>query len=565
MPGSVGNDLPGRVLAGPLPAARCDRHGRERSGLRRRRQRLRRRVAVKVLHAALADDAGFLRRFRAEAQLAASLHHPNIVTVYDWGEDELPFMVLELLEGGSLRSMLDQGTGSRPAGGARRARRRVGARVRARARRAAPRRQAREPLVRRARRRARRRLRPRPRARRSELDRAGRRHARHRALRVARAGARGCSSTRVPICTRSRWCSSSRSPGTIPFAVRHHDRHAHRAHAASAASRPRSSARSQAVDRARGPARPRRPLSRRGDDAPGARRRRRSAAAARAARARGHGRPGRPAPDPRRRAPARRRRSSTRTRPSAPKPVGRAQPTGAARNRASRPGARRSCRSSSGRCPAPRSALAALGVRPGRAASRVGRGAGPRRAGRRPTRPRSPKHDGLTLRASEHAGVARSDGCRRSSQSPGSGSFTAGRSVHVVVSSGPAPVAVPAIVGQPWTKAKTAARQRRVLVRQPTAGRTATPYRRRRREREARRPARWSLPTHRSDRAVEGPRAGAGSRRASARRSQAAARAHALHLKPMHDERGRVLEHGARASRDQTLPPAGQDDRTGRR
>ena len=50
----------------------------------------------------------FLRRFRAEAQVAASLHHPHIVTVHDWGEDDVPFMVLELLEGGSLRSMLDQ-------------------------------------------------------------------------------------------------------------------------------------------------------------------------------------------------------------------------------------------------------------------------------------------------------------------------------------------------------------------------------------------------------------------------------------------------------------------------
>jgi serine/threonine-protein kinase len=67
-------------------------------------------VAVKVLHAALAEDAAFLRRFRAEAQLAASLHHPHIVTVHDWGDDDVPFMVLELLEGGSLRSMLDQGT-----------------------------------------------------------------------------------------------------------------------------------------------------------------------------------------------------------------------------------------------------------------------------------------------------------------------------------------------------------------------------------------------------------------------------------------------------------------------
>src|SRR5712692_1264127 len=68
--------------------------------------RLRRRVAVKVLHAALADDAGFLRRFRAEAHLAASLHHPNVMAVYDWGEDGVPFIVLELLTGGSLRGAL---------------------------------------------------------------------------------------------------------------------------------------------------------------------------------------------------------------------------------------------------------------------------------------------------------------------------------------------------------------------------------------------------------------------------------------------------------------------------
>ncbi len=77
--------------------------------------RLKRQVAVKVLHAALSDDAGFLRRFRAEAQVAASLHHPNIVSVYDWGEDDVPFMVLELLEGGSLRAMLDRGIRLTPA------------------------------------------------------------------------------------------------------------------------------------------------------------------------------------------------------------------------------------------------------------------------------------------------------------------------------------------------------------------------------------------------------------------------------------------------------------------
>src|SRR3954452_10439045 len=72
--------------------------------------RLRRRVAVKVLHAALADDDAFLRRFRAEAEAVAALRHPNIMNVYDHGEDDgSPYLVLELLGGGSLRSMLQRG------------------------------------------------------------------------------------------------------------------------------------------------------------------------------------------------------------------------------------------------------------------------------------------------------------------------------------------------------------------------------------------------------------------------------------------------------------------------
>ena len=71
---------------------------------------LRRRVAVKVLHAALAGDEPFLRRFRAEAQQAAALNHPNVMRVFDWGESEDgPYLVLEHLGGGSLRDMLDRG------------------------------------------------------------------------------------------------------------------------------------------------------------------------------------------------------------------------------------------------------------------------------------------------------------------------------------------------------------------------------------------------------------------------------------------------------------------------
>ncbi len=67
-----------------------------------------RRVAVKVLHAALAEDSQFVKRFRAEARAAAVLNHPNIVHVYDSGVDPA-FLVMEFVGGGSLRAVLDAG------------------------------------------------------------------------------------------------------------------------------------------------------------------------------------------------------------------------------------------------------------------------------------------------------------------------------------------------------------------------------------------------------------------------------------------------------------------------
>src|SRR5256885_3782227 len=108
-------DLTGRVLAGRYRLGAPIGTGASGRVYSAWDVRLQRKVAVKVLHAALADDAGFLRRFGAEAQLAASLHRPNVVAVYDWGEDETPFMVLELLEGGSLRALLDAGARLSPA------------------------------------------------------------------------------------------------------------------------------------------------------------------------------------------------------------------------------------------------------------------------------------------------------------------------------------------------------------------------------------------------------------------------------------------------------------------
>src|SRR6266516_3902795 len=68
-----------------------------------------RRVAVKLLHPQYADDPEFLERFRREARAAARLSHPNIVPIYDVGEDvetKTPYIVMELVEGGNLKDRI---------------------------------------------------------------------------------------------------------------------------------------------------------------------------------------------------------------------------------------------------------------------------------------------------------------------------------------------------------------------------------------------------------------------------------------------------------------------------
>ena len=67
---------------------------------------LERPVAIKVLHAHLADDDDLLARFRTEGRHAAALSHPHIVGVYDQGVAELPYLVMELIDGPSLRDVL---------------------------------------------------------------------------------------------------------------------------------------------------------------------------------------------------------------------------------------------------------------------------------------------------------------------------------------------------------------------------------------------------------------------------------------------------------------------------
>ncbi|MCA1569175.1 MAG: protein kinase [Chloroflexi bacterium] len=69
-------------------------------------EQLDRAVAVKVMRADLGEDPLFVQRFEAEARRAASVSHPNVVSVYDVGTDGAPYMVMELVEGGDLATRL---------------------------------------------------------------------------------------------------------------------------------------------------------------------------------------------------------------------------------------------------------------------------------------------------------------------------------------------------------------------------------------------------------------------------------------------------------------------------
>lgn len=65
-------------------------------------------VALKMLHEPLAADDGVVERFVHEARSASSIHHPNVVRVFDLGRHgSVPFMVMELCEGETLRQVID--------------------------------------------------------------------------------------------------------------------------------------------------------------------------------------------------------------------------------------------------------------------------------------------------------------------------------------------------------------------------------------------------------------------------------------------------------------------------
>ena len=68
---------------------------------------VKRYVAIKVMAADIASDPGFVERFSREAEVIASLQHPHILPVIDYGEaDGVHYLVMRYLEGGSLEDRM---------------------------------------------------------------------------------------------------------------------------------------------------------------------------------------------------------------------------------------------------------------------------------------------------------------------------------------------------------------------------------------------------------------------------------------------------------------------------
>jgi serine/threonine protein kinase len=106
------NPTTGRVLESKYELLELLGEGGMGSVYRARRLRIGDFVAVKILHEKFVTEEAALERFRREAQAAALLHHPNIVGIYDYGEDldkGIPaFIVMELVSGEPLRNILER-------------------------------------------------------------------------------------------------------------------------------------------------------------------------------------------------------------------------------------------------------------------------------------------------------------------------------------------------------------------------------------------------------------------------------------------------------------------------
>ncbi|MFL6257506.1 MAG: protein kinase domain-containing protein [Pyrinomonadaceae bacterium] len=106
----AGDSLVGRVLDGKYEIIAPLGSGGMGAVYRARRVLIGDEVAVKVLHSRLTGDEKLVERFRREARAAAQLHHPNVVTIHDYGEARGPngfaYIVMELVRGETLRDIL---------------------------------------------------------------------------------------------------------------------------------------------------------------------------------------------------------------------------------------------------------------------------------------------------------------------------------------------------------------------------------------------------------------------------------------------------------------------------
>lgn len=116
-PGSESSELVGATLAGRYEVKRLLGRGGMGAVYEAVQQPLGRKVALKVIRRALSDEPSAVKRFTQEAQAVAQLSHPNIVTLFDFGQTDegVPgagqlFLAMELLEGRSLeRAIRDDG------------------------------------------------------------------------------------------------------------------------------------------------------------------------------------------------------------------------------------------------------------------------------------------------------------------------------------------------------------------------------------------------------------------------------------------------------------------------
>lgn len=99
----------GQVLQGRYRIHQRIAAGGMGSVYRAERIGLGRPVAIKFLHAAMARDPQVMKRFELEAQAMSRLAHPNCVTVLDFGVDELPYLVMDYVQGAPLRRAIDAG------------------------------------------------------------------------------------------------------------------------------------------------------------------------------------------------------------------------------------------------------------------------------------------------------------------------------------------------------------------------------------------------------------------------------------------------------------------------